>query len=179
MLQAMEKKVAAEGDKEVELFEKFMCYCKHGDEALAKSIGDAEAKSPQVAADIEAGEAEVKQLKSDLKSHQTDRAAAKAAMAEATNVRAKQAEEFAALKAEADANIAATNKAIAAVEKGMAGSFLQTTEAQLLKKMVLAQNSMLDSDREELTSFLSNSQGYAPSGGQITGILKQMSDTMQ
>merc|ERR1719316_2612753 len=37
---------------------------------------------------------------------------------------------------------------------------------------------MDDSDREELTSFLSADQTYAPASGQITGILKQMSDTM-
>merc|ERR1719199_2241937 len=106
MLQAMQKKVTAEGEKETELFEKFMCYCKNGDEALAKSIGDAETKMPQVTADIEAGEAEVAQLKSDLKSHQADRAAAKAAMAEATKIREKEASAFADLKSEADANIA-------------------------------------------------------------------------
>merc|ERR1719379_2560562 len=82
MLQAMEKKVAAEGETEKEVFDKFMCYCKNGDEALAKSISDAETKIPAVSSDIEAGEAEVKQLKSDLKAHQTDRAAAKAAMAD-------------------------------------------------------------------------------------------------
>merc|ERR1719198_2791191 len=104
MLQAMQKKVTAEGEKEVELYEKFMCYCKSGDAALAKSIGDAEAKIPQVTADIEAGENEVKQLKADLKQHQTDRAAAKAAMAEATKIRENEAATFAALKAEADAN---------------------------------------------------------------------------
>merc|ERR1719310_2158355 len=37
----------------------------------------------------------------------------------------------------------------------------------------------MDYDREQLTSFLSNKDGYAPSSGQITGILKQMSDTMK
>merc|ERR1719203_524182 len=39
---------------------------------------------------------------------------------------------------------------------------------------------MDDYDREELTSFLSGStsQEYAPQSGQITGILKQMEDTM-
>jgi len=178
MLQALQKKVEAEGAKEQELFDAFMCYCKNGDEALAKSISAADTKVPALAADIEAAEAQVTQLKSDLKSHQTDRAAAKAAMADATAIRAKEAASFAALKSETEANIAATNKATAAVEKGMSGSFLQTNDAQLLKNMVLATNDMLDSDREELTSFLSNTQGYAPSSGQITGILKQMSDTM-
>merc|ERR1719262_951434 len=174
----MQTKVAAEGEKEKELFDKFMCYCKNGDEALAKSISEAEAKVPQVTSDIEEAEAQVKQLKEDLKSHQTDRAAAKAAMAEATSIREKEAAAYAGVKAELDANIAAVAKAVAAIEKGMAGSFLQTGDAQILKKLVLAQNSLEDADREELTAFLTGSQSYAPASGQITGILKQMSDTM-
>jgi len=178
MLQAMQAKITAEGEKEQELFEKFMCYCKNGNGALQKSISDAEAKAPQVAADIEAGEGEVKQLKADLKSHQSDRAAAKAAMAEATSIRTKEAGEFADLKSEADANIAAATKATAAVSKGMSGSFLQTNAAQVLKNFVMGKNGMTDYDREELTSFLSNSQDYAPASGQIVGILKQMTDTM-
>jgi len=178
MLQAMQAKVTAEGEKEVELFDKFMCYCKNGDVALGKSIGEAEAKVPQVTADIEAGEAEVGQLKADLKSHQTDRAAAKAAMAEATNIRAKEASAFADLKSEADANIAAATKATAAISKGMSGSFLQTSAAQVLRNLVMAKNNIQDDQREELTAFLSNSETYAPASGQITGILKQMTDTM-
>jgi chromosome segregation ATPase len=178
MLQSMQKKVTAEGEKEKELFDKFMCYCKNGDEALAKSISAAEAKVPAVTSDIEEAESQVKQLKEDLKSHQTDRAAAKSAMAEATAIREKEAATFAEMKAELDANMAAVAKATAAIEKGMAGSFLQTAAAQVLKKLVLAQESMDDYDREELTSFLSGSQEYAPQSGQITGILKQMHDTM-
>merc|ERR1719333_1524922 len=91
MLQNLSKKVAAEGEEELKLFEKFMCYCKNGASTLGKSIGDAETKIPQVQSDIEAGEAEAKQLKSDSKAHQTDRAAAKAAMAEANKIREKEA----------------------------------------------------------------------------------------
>jgi len=180
MLQAMQKKITAEGEKEQELYDKFMCYCKNGDEALAKSISEAEAKSPALAADIEEAESQVKQLKLDLKAHQTDRAAAKAAMAEATNIRGNEAAAYAALKSEADANIAATDKATQAIEKGMSGSFLQTASAQVLRNLIVAKTNMDDYSRDELTSFLSNSNGqdYAPASGQITGILKQMSDTM-
>jgi len=180
MLQMMQKKVTAEGEKEKELFEKFMCYCKSGDEALAKSIADAEAKAPQLASDIEEAETQVAQLKADIKKAKEDRAAAKEAMAEATSIREKEAGDFAAESAEAKADIAAVTKAIAAVEKGMAGSFLQTEGAQVLKRFVLNSNSMGDYDREEVTAFLASSsgQGYAPASGEITGILKQMGDTM-
>merc|ERR1719311_1257166 len=178
MLQSMQKKITAEGEKEKELFDKFNCYCQNGDQALAKSISEAEAKAPQVSSDIEEGESQVAQLKVDLKSHQTDRAAAKAAMAEATTIREKEAAEFASLKSELDANLAALAKATAAIEKGMAGSFLQTQDAQILKKLVLAESSVSEYDREDLTAFLSGSESYAPASGQITGILKQMQDTM-
>jgi len=178
MLQAMQKKIAAEGDKEKELFDKFNCYCQTGGSTLGASISAAETKAPQVSADIEEAEAAVVQLKSDLKSHQTDRAAAKAAMADATAIRAKEAATFAALKAELDANLASLAKATAAIEKGMAGSFLQTNDAAVLKRLVLAEDSMAEFDREELTAFLSGTQNYAPASGQITGILKEMSDTM-
>merc|ERR1719198_951571 len=110
MLQSMQKKVTAEGEKEKELFEKFQCYCKSGEGDLSASIAAAETKIPQVTSDIEAAQNQVAQLKADLKQHQTDRAAAKTAMAEATAIRAKEAAEFAAVKAELDANIAALAK---------------------------------------------------------------------
>jgi chromosome segregation ATPase len=177
MLQSMQKKVTAEGEKETELFDKFMCYCKNGNGALSKSISEAETKMPAVTSEIEEAEAQVKQLKEDLKSHQSDRHAAKAAMADATSIREKEAAAFAADKSELDANIAAVSGAITAIEKGMSGSFLQTNAAQVLKKLVLAQDSMYDDDRQELTAFLSGGQSYAPQAGQITGILKQLKDT--
>merc|ERR1719197_1981953 len=84
MLQNMEKKVTAEGEKEKELFDKYMCYCKTSGSDLAKSISDAETKAPQLESDIKEGEAQKKQLDEDVKQAQADRAAAKAAMAEAT-----------------------------------------------------------------------------------------------
>jgi predicted nucleic acid-binding Zn-ribbon protein len=181
MLQNLAKTVASEGEKETELFEKFMCYCKNGASTLDKSIGDAETKIPQVQADIEAGENAAKQLKADIKSAQTDRAAAKAAMAEATSIREKEAATYADYKAESDANIAAATGAYKAIEKGMAGSFLQSGAAQVLKKLVLSDtNAITDYEREEITSFLSNpfSQGYAAQSGQIVGMLKQMAERM-
>jgi hypothetical protein len=178
MLQSMQKQVAKEGEKEKELFEKFMCYCKNGASSLEKSIADAEAKAPQLASDIEEAEASEKQMKADIKAAQTDRAAAKAAMAEATAIREKEAATYAAYKAESDANIAAATSATEAIEKGMAGSFLQTKAAQVLKKLVVGKSDISDYAREELTSFLSQGVDYAPSSGQVVGILKQMTETM-
>merc|ERR1719210_2310129 len=101
-------------------------------------------------------------------------------MAKAKAIRGKEATAFASEKSDYETNIAAIDKAVAALEKGMAGSFLQTTTAASLRKLAETME-MSEIDRQDLTAFLSNRQtsGYSPQSGQITGILKQMGDTMR
>merc|ERR1719198_1024793 len=81
LLQAMEAKVKAEGEKEKELYEKFMCYCKNSGGDLDASIAAAEAKAPALTSEIEAAEGKLEQAKADLKQAQVDRSAAKEAIA--------------------------------------------------------------------------------------------------
>jgi len=180
MLQNMEKKVQEEGVKEKELFDKYMCYCSNAGGDLGKSIADANTKIPQLGSDIKEGEAALAQLKEDLKQHQVDRSAAKEAVAEATTLRQKEAAAYAKESSELNANLAALSKATTAIEKGMAGAFLQTRTANVLQNLVRKNDKIADDDREQLLSFLSGSQGedYAPASGQITGILKTMHDEM-
>merc|ERR1719230_1853119 len=101
-------------------------------------------------------------------------------MASATAVRDKEAAAFATEKSDAETNIAALRKATAAVEKGVAGGFLQTGAAQILRNFVSASQSIEEVDRQELMAFLSNDQSsdYSPQSGEITGILKQIGDEM-
>jgi peptidoglycan hydrolase CwlO-like protein len=182
MLQSMEKKVAAEGKKEEELFDKFMCYCKNGKGALEASIETAKNANDQLASSIKETDATLKQMKIDLKAAQTDRAEAKAAVASATALREKEAAAYAQESSELKTNIAAMKKATAAIEKGMGGAFLQTTAASIVKKLSVSMD-ISSMDREMITSFLTQGQGeaagYVPASGQITGILKQMTDTME
>merc|ERR1719313_3294937 len=178
MLQMMQKKIDAEEEKETELYDKFMCYCQNGAGALSASVDAAEKKIPEVESAISTKSAEKEQLASDITQHKADREAAKAAMAEATSLREKEAAAFATESTETKTNIAATGKAITAVEKGMGGAFLQTTAASILKKFVLNGN-LNDEQRDTVTAFLSDDDSYAPQSGQITCILKQMKDTME
>merc|ERR1719323_590313 len=101
-------------------------------------------------------------------------------MAKAKAIREKEAAAFATENSDYNTNIAAIDKAVSALEKGMAGSFLQTTMAATLRKLAVTVE-MSGIDREDLTAFLSRRQsgGYAPQSGQITGILKEMGDTMR
>merc|ERR1719453_1406070 len=180
MLQNMVRKVEAEGEKEKELFEKYMCYCKTSGGDLSKSIGDANTKIPQLGSDIKEAEAKLAQLKEDLKQHQVDRSAAKTAVADATALRSKDAAEYGKEANEANANIAAVNGAITALEKGMSGGFLQTRAANTLLHLVGQKQDVDEEDRQMLKAFLQGTQSteYAPSGGQISGILKTMGDEM-
>jgi len=177
MLQNIQKKVAAEGEKEEEMFEKYMCYCKTGAGDLEKSIAAADTKIAEVSSAVEEAAAKKQQLDADLVAHKADREAAKGAMAEATSLREKEAAEFAKVKGDGNENYAAIEKAVAALEKGVAGSFLQSSAANVVRKLAVSLD-MGDADRQEVMAFLQSDSEYSPQSGEIIGILKQMGDEM-
>merc|ERR1712060_395251 len=134
-----------------------------------------------------------------------DRDEAKKAIAEATAIREKEAAAYAAESATYTSNLFAlvgrcnVQKpggeygkeecgtmggkwvgAIPAIEKGMAGAFLQTDAAQVLRQLVNTKENMLDADRQDLVAFLSGAEHseYAPQSGEIVGILKQIADEL-
>merc|ERR1719386_618819 len=59
-----------------------------------------------------------------------------------------------------------------AIEKGMGSAFLQTQSANILLKIAEKRQ------EQDLVSFLSQGEGYAPASGEIVGILKTMHDEM-
>merc|ERR1719375_1202825 len=185
MLVMMQKKVEAEGEKEAELFEKFLCYCKTTQAELGASIQNANDKIPQLESDIKGSEEARAQLESELATHKEDRTEAQDAVAKATAVREKEAKAFAVESADQKSNIAALGKAIPAIEKGMGSDFLQTGTADQLRALVSGSSrSTTDllngADREMLSEFLSGSDEQEGAGsGEILGILKQMKEEME
>jgi hypothetical protein len=111
----------------------------------------------------------------DVEAAKKGREEAKTAMAEGKALREKEAAAFAKESGDFSTNIAAMGKAIAALEKGAGGSFLQTSTASVLRKLSVTMD-MSSIDRDALSSFLSLGAGaeYSPQSGEITGILKQM-----
>merc|ERR1719356_679307 len=73
MLESMQKKVAAEGEKEKQMYEKYKCYCKTSGADLESSIASASTKAPEVSSAITEGEAKKAQLDQDLVAHKSDR----------------------------------------------------------------------------------------------------------
>jgi len=180
LLQNMQKEIEAEGAKEKELFDKFMCFCSGNSGDLTKKAADAKAKIDELGAKLKAEEAEKVQIGQELIDHKKDREVAKADIEEATMLRGKEADEFAAMKADSETNIAAMAKAIPALEKGMGGaSFMQMPGAKKLHHLVESYPRIDPADRRDALSFLDATGDYEPASGQIVGILKGMKDDME
>merc|ERR1719421_1593312 len=91
------KKVEEEGEKEKELYDAFMCYCKSGVGQLQGAVDDANKRIPELTTLVAELDALLGKLKADVDQHKKDRAAAKAAIEAAVEIRKKEA---AAAKAE-------------------------------------------------------------------------------
>jgi len=157
-----------------------MCYCKNGLGDLRAGIDANEAKIPRVETALAEAEALKSQLEKDIAELKGSTGDAKAAIAKATGIREKEASTFAKDSSDKKTNIAALNKAVAAIEAGAAGKFLQTsTETMATLQNLVINTDMRSADREMLTAFLSQGNGYAPQSGEILGMLKQMLETME
>jgi len=180
LMQNMQKEIEAEGVKEKELFDKFMCYCSGGTDSLKKAIADATASAEELTAKLKSEEAEKSQIAQDLIGHKADREGATGDIEEATVLREKEAAAFAAEKADSETNIAAMAKAIPALEKGMGGAaLLQMPNGNRLKKLVDSYPNMDAADRREAQAFLEDSSESTGASDQIVGILKAMKDDME
>merc|ERR1719158_2781958 len=169
LMQNMQKEIEAEGAKEKELFDKFMCFCSANTGDLGKAEADAKAKSEELTAKLKSETAEKSQLEQELVDHKTDREQAKSDIAEATTLREKEKAEFDAMKADSETNIAAMGKAIPALEKGMGGAaLLQMPGGDRLHKLVESYANMDPMDRRDALAFLEQQDGdFAPQSGQI------------
>merc|ERR1719235_278246 len=137
MLQMMQKKVAADGETDKEMHEKFMCYCKTGVATLEKSISDCETSMPEMVSKIEELEALLAQLKADVAQHQKDRQAAKDAISTATKTREEEHKTWVAGKEENDAQRAMIKKlmkVIATMEKGAYGLVQEGKAFELIQQ---------------------------------------------
>lgn len=182
LLENMAKKVAEEGEKEKDLYEKFVCYCKTGGHDLEESIATNNAKVPALQSDIEASESGIAKLQEDLKSHTADRTTAEAAMSEATAIREKEHKKFLEESTELKGYVDALGKAIPAINSGMSGGakLLQMTSAAaaMLRRAAASDSDITEDDRMAVVNFLTTGAtegaGYSPASGEILGILKEM-----
>merc|ERR1719421_2182978 len=179
LMQNMQKEIEAEGAKEKELFEKFMCYCSSSGGDMSKAGDDAKAAIEELGAKLKSEEAEKSQIEQELVDHKADRVQAKADLAEGTTLREKEKAEYEATKADSESNIASLGSAIPALEKGMGGAaLLQMKGGNRLHQLVQSYTNMDPNDRRDALAFLEGGE-FSPSSGQIVGIMKQMKEEME
>jgi hypothetical protein len=178
ILQKMQSEAKAEGERDQELHENFMCFCKKGSAAINKEIDDQSAASEGSASEAKQKSARAAQLKGEVAQHKKDRAEAQANIEKATAIRAKEKAEFDKASGDLGQNVAALTKAIAALERGMGKAFLQAkTNTALLRKAVGASFATTDTEKQTVLAFISNPFGdYQAASGEIVGILKAMKD---
>jgi len=176
MLQNLKTKVENEGAKERELHDKYMCYCKNGATSLEKSINDAGPKVTELESAIAEAEARKSQIDGEIANHKGDQVAAKTAMTEATALREKGKASFDQALADEQAELGPINDALMALAHGLGTSFIQSTSAGVLRKVVQGKNDMNDGDRSELVSFLAGDSEYGPADNEIIGILQGLKD---
>jgi len=179
LLENMQKEIEAQGAKEKELYDKFMCFCDNGAADLLKTATDAEAANKAATAQLESDTAEKAQLESDIKGHTADLAAAEKDLAEATNIRDKSKADFDATVGTKKASESALGKAIPAIEKGMGGAalmeFVGPKVFNQIKRALRASSHMTDGNRATVSSFL---QSDTPGSAEILGMLKSMKDEL-
>jgi hypothetical protein len=182
LMQDMQKEIEAEGEKEKELYDKFMCFCETGEGELQAAIEGGNAKISELSAKHESETAEKSQIDQELADHKSDREQAKKDVEEATAIRNKENAEYEAVAADSATNIKALSGALPALEQGMGGAaLLQTQGGNRLVKIVQNSQDVDSYDRDNVLAFLQGkSEGdYAPQSGQIVGIMKQMLESMQ
>merc|ERR1719253_1638308 len=180
LLQDMQKEIEAEGEKEEEAFDKFMCYCDGSTGDMQKGADAGAQKADELASQLEALKAEKTQLEQELVQHQADRATAKQDASKADNLRTKENKEFTAAELDMKTNIAAMKGAIAALSKGV-GAFVQMPQDQSLRvqRAVTASREADDYTKQQVLSMLQSGEAVQGSTDQIIGMLKAMQEEME
>jgi len=180
LLQNMQKEISHEGEKEKELFDKFMCYCSGSDQELKAGAANAKAQIASLTARLKSETSEKTQLAQELVAHANDRSGATKDLEESAALRKKDAGEHASAAGDLRANIAAMGNAIPALQKGLGASALMQMPGSDRLASLLDTFPFQDAqDRRHLLAFVQQNGDYVPQSGQIVGILKNMKDTME
>jgi len=117
LLKNMEKTVQAEGDEDEGLYRKLKCWCNDNNWAKSNSIEKSEAQISELESTIESLTGSTAELRASIKELETDLAANKKALAEATALRGKQLDEFHNLEKDQIQNVENLKAALTVLEK--------------------------------------------------------------
>jgi hypothetical protein len=176
LIQNIQQKVVAEGAKEKELFEKFMCYCQTGTQDLADAITANENKLPVVTGNLKEKIAQKQQLESEVGGAKKDTEECKEAIAEANALREKENKEFLKQDAKLENYVKTLQVGIQMIGTG---AFLQGPVKSQIKDLAI-DSDISPADRDQVMSFIAMGNGEEPSAdvhqNPAIGILAKMAD---
>lgn len=204
LLQDMLKQLEKEGDQDKETYDKMACWCQTNEAIKTKSIADNEAIIQEATSNIEKFNAEIFQLRHDVRRIEEQVAEDQQALKTATSLREKQLAEFQDEETDYVTTIGALKAAVVVLEKHSA-HFMQMPSnvkviATAMQKAMQQHGNVLKgvispSEREVLTSFLQvvqpdgapsmhsqllqSSGPYDHQSGQIFGIINQMKESFE
>ena len=151
LMEGLVKKIAADGDAEQELHDKFKCWCKKVINSKTTTMAANEARIDELAQyidDLESGRIELTSERSEL---EAEIKGLEKTIEEETTMREKEHEDFLAAKDEMDKAIAALKSAIEVLKEGTAPAMLV---AQLKKVERVGQGFLAKNDLSELHKIL-------------------------
>jgi len=163
LLKDMQKELEAEADKDKETYEKLKCWCDTNGAGKTQAVKDQKDKIDELNSLIEGSTAKKSELTTEIGQLEKDIADAKQALAEATEIRKKEAAEFHTEETELLKSVTLLKGAIVALSKHHTGLLQSDSELMsmrpALRKMVHQNLKHLDwlsasADKESLLGFL-------------------------
>jgi len=188
MLSQMDKDAVT--DKEN--YDKMACWCLTNDKIKTKAIADGEARVASLTDTIESLTSRSKSLTTEIAELNVELAADTEELGKATALNMKMMNEFVAEETSMLQTILQLSNAVKSMSKKLA--LAQMPQSQVAAAKAAVQEAMLvhgsvldgvltDTDRQVVSAFIQGGKApggeYAPAGGQITGILKQMKETFE
>eukprot|EP00397_Hematodinium_sp_SG-2012_P020064 GEMP01020649.1.p1 GENE.GEMP01020649.1~~GEMP01020649.1.p1 ORF type:complete len:664 (+),score=199.42 GEMP01020649.1:295-2286(+) len=180
LLQNLGHEVENEGEKEKQLFDKFMCYCKTNKETSSQEIEEAETRLGNLESTIKELAGSNNQLTSEIEELSKELAEDQKSVEEASRVRKQEAAQYQQEAMDAKTSIASLDKAIPEIRRGLEAqpSFLQKSPLlQKLRPIFVQYQSIVTGAgapmQEDLFGMI---QSGTAGSGEIIGILEQMRD---
>merc|ERR1719305_2197022 len=170
MLQQMQMDIEKEAEESKEMYEKFMCFCDANIAQTTKEIDDGTELVGQLESEIKGLTGANAQIESNLAELETEMAENQKSVDEQAGVRKEEAAKFSEESTETKNSIAAIDKALPALKKGVS---FQQQQVLLGALAPLARGTVHE---QEITSLLQSSDATSSgsSTDTIIGILEQM-----
>jgi len=179
--------VEAEGAKQKELFDKFMCYCKTNKASSDEEIEVAIARIASLKSTVKELTGSNSQLSSEIDELSKELREDQSSVEQATKVRNAEEKDYQQEAMDAKASIASLDQAIPALQKGLEASpaMLQQLRPTFVRyQSLLAASPVLNTMQEQysasgLSLLSSGSSVGTMSSQEILGILQQMRDSFK